>query len=53
MKEEIGDFMNDPDNHLINDIVDDLNSTLDEESNERLTELELEELMDALDTPGL
>ncbi len=52
-KSKTGDLMNDPDNHIINEIVDDLNFTLDEESNEHLTELELEELMDALDTPGL
>ena len=45
--------MKDPDVYSITDIVDDLNLALDEESSEQLTELEFEELMDALDTPGL
>jgi len=40
------------DNSIIN-VLDDLNFALDEESNEQLTELEFEELMDALDSPGL
>jgi len=45
--------MKDPENHSINSILEDLNSILEEEQDEQLTELELEELMDALDTPGL
>lgn len=45
--------MKDPDNYSINDIVDDLNMTLEEESDEKLSELEFEELMEALNTPGL
>ncbi len=37
----------------ISDVLDDLNYVLDEESNEQLTMLELEELMEALDRPDL
>jgi hypothetical protein len=45
--------MIDPADNSSNDMFDDLNNALDEESNERLTELEFQELMDALDQPGL
>ena len=45
--------MMEPDNHSISNILDDLNAALEEEQNEQLTELEFEELMEALDTPGL
>lgn len=45
--------MIDPDDNAINDVLDDLNYALDDERNEQLTELEFEELMDALDSPGL
>ena len=45
--------MKDPDIHNINDVIEDLSIAFDEENNEQLTELELEELMEALDTPGL
>lgn len=46
-------MMKDDDSPLINDIVEDLNDLLEEDSDEQLTALELEELLDALDTPGL
>ncbi|MDW3094812.1 MAG: hypothetical protein R8G33_03980 [Gammaproteobacteria bacterium] len=45
--------MMDPNDSAINDMLDDLNLALDEENKEQLTELEFEELMDALDSPGL
>jgi len=45
--------MKDPDDYSINEIVDDLNTTLEEESDEKLSELEFQELMEALNTPGL
>ena len=45
--------MIDPADNSSNDFFDDLNYALDEERNERLTELEFQELMDALDQPGL
>lgn len=45
--------MTDPTDHSIHNILDDLNYALDEESNEQLTQLEFEELMEALDSPGL
>ena len=45
--------MKDPDDYSINEIVDDLNTTLEEESDEKLSELEIQELMEALNTPGL
>ena len=45
--------MLDPSDNTTNDVFDDLNLILDQESDEQLTELEFEELMDALDSPGL
>ena len=45
--------MVDPTDNSISDVLDDLNNALDDESNEKLTELEFEELMEALDNPGL
>lgn len=45
--------MIDPNDNTINEVFDDLNLALDQESDERLTELEFEELMDALDNPVL
>ena len=45
--------MTDPTDNLIDDMLDDLNYALDEESSEQLTQLEFEELMDALDSRGL
>ncbi|MFK8027785.1 MAG: hypothetical protein AB8C40_06955 [Gammaproteobacteria bacterium] len=45
--------MIDPNDNAINDVLDDLNYALDDERNEQLTELEFEELMEALDSPGL
>jgi hypothetical protein len=45
--------MTDPTDNLIDDMLDDLNYVLDEESSEQLTRLEFEELMDALDSRGL
>ena len=50
---KIVEVMMEPDNHSISNILDDLNAALEEEQNEQLTELEFEELMEALDTPGL
>ena len=41
--------MSDPTENSVTDILNDLNLALDEESNEQLTELEFEELMEALD----
>jgi len=49
----MGEDMKDPENISVNDIVEDLNNILEEENCEKLSEIELEELMDALDTPGL
>ncbi len=48
-----GEDMKDPENHSIDNILEDLNCVWEEEQDEQLTELELEELMEALDTPGL
>ena len=45
--------MIDPNDNSINEVLDDLNLALSEENDEQLTELEFEELMDALDSPGL
>ena len=45
--------MVDPTDNSISAVLDDLNNALDDESNEKLTELEFEELMEALDNPGL
>tara|TARA_R110002096_G_scaffold204901_1_gene390628 strand:- start:1897 stop:2034 length:138 start_codon:yes stop_codon:yes gene_type:complete len=45
--------MSDPTDSSISDILEDLNYALDEESSECLTDLEFEELMEALDNPGL
>ena len=44
--------MNEPDNQSNDAVNESLDQTLDHDD-ERLTELELEELMEALDTPGL
>ncbi len=46
-------MMSDPTEDSITNIVNDLNLALAEESKEQLTELELEELMEALDCPSL
>lgn len=45
--------MMDPNDNSINEVLEDLNLVLDEENQEQLTELEFEELIEALDSPGL
>ncbi len=48
-----GEAMKDPNNQSTYDYDVDLDELFDEISDEQLTELEYQELMEALDTPGL